>query len=285
MTSRKLDKSKAAANPKRRRPLAGKTVLVTRPLTQSSGITRLLEQGGASVVHCAAIEIIPPSSWEAIDRAIRKIESYDWLVFTSANGPQFFFDRFAEVPARVFQPPIHQSICAIGPATAKAIEAAGTRVDLVVRESTAEGVLREIIERVGSQVAIRGLRFLLPGARQARDFLPVELRRLGAQVDAVEAYQTVKPNVDIGSLFELHKISVITFTSPSTVLNFAKLVGADLLAVLRKNTLVACIGPVTAAAAVEQKFKRIVQAESATTEALVEAIARSVANERFTPSE
>jgi uroporphyrinogen III methyltransferase/synthase len=280
MTSRKLDdKSKAAANPKRSRPLAGKTVLVTRPLSQSSGITRLLEERGAIVVHCATIEIMPPSSWEAIDQAITTIESYDWLVFTSANGAQFFFDRFAGVPDRVFQPPTHLSICAIGPATAKAIEAAGARVDLVVRESTAEGVLREIIERVGSEVAIRGLRFLLPGARQARDFLPVELRRLGAQVDAVEAYQTVKPNADIGSLFQLHKISVITFTSPSTVSNFAKLVGADLLAVLRKDTLVACIGPVTAAAAVEQGFKRIVQAESANAPALVEAIARSVANE------
>ena len=279
MTSQKLDdKSKAAAKPKRRRPLAAKTVLVTRPLTQSSGITGLLEERGAIVVHCATIEITPPGSWEAIDHAITKIESYDWLVFTSANGAQFFFDRFAEVH-RVFQPSIHQSICAIGPATAKAIEAAGTRVDLVVRESTAEGALREIIERVGSEIAIRGLRFLLPGARQARDFLPVELRRLGAQVDAVEAYQTVKPNVDIGSLFQLHKISVITFTSPSTVLNFAKLVGTDLLAVLRKDTLVACIGPVTAAAAIEQGFKRIVQAESATAQALVEAIARSVADE------
>ena len=280
MTSRKRgDKSAAGANPKRARPLDRKTVLVTRPLTQSSGITRLLEERGAIVVHSATIEITPPSSWAAIDHAITKIESYDWLVFTSAHGAQFFFDRFAEVPDRAFQQPIHQSICAIGPATAKAIEAAGARVNLVVRESTAEGALREIIDRVGSEVAIRGLRFLLPGARHARDFLPVELRRLGAQVDAVEAYQTVRPNVDIGRLFQLHKFSAITFTSPSTVSNFAKLVGADLLAVLCEDTLVACIGPVTAAAAVEQGFKRIVQAESANTQALVEAIARSVADE------
>ena len=280
MTRRKFDdKSKAAANPKRSTSLDGKTVLVTRPRTQSGEITRLLEERGAIVVHGATIEITPPSSWEAVDQAITTIESYDWLVFTSANGAQFFFDRFAEVPDRVFRPPTHLSICAIGPATAKAIEAAGARVDLVVRESTAEGVLREIIERVGSQLAIRGLRFLLPGARQARDFLPVELRRLGAKVDAVEAYQTVKPNVDIGSLFELHNISVITFTSPSTVSNFATLVGADLLAVLRKDTLVACIGSVTAAAAAEQGFKRIVQAESANAHALVEAIVKSVADE------
>jgi uroporphyrinogen III methyltransferase/synthase len=280
MTSEKLDeKSTPVANPKRSRPLEGKTVLVTRPLTQSGEIARLLEKRSAIVVHCATIEITPPSSWEAIDQVITKIESYDWLVFTSANGAKLFFDRFAEVPDRAFQPPIHQSICAIGPATAKAIEAAGARVDLVARESTAEGVLREIIERVGSEVAIRGLRFLLPGARQARDFLPVELRRLGAQVDAVEAYQTVKPNVDIGSLFQLHKISVITFTSPSTVSNFVKLVGADLLAALRKDALVACIGPVTAAAAVEQGFERIVQAESANAQALVEAIVKSVADE------
>lgn len=258
--------------------LGRETILVTRPLSQSGEITQLLEESGAFVVHCATIEIAPPSSWEAIDQAIAKLESYDWLVFTSANGATFFFDRFAEVRDPVLQQRAHHSICAIGPATARAIELAGARVDLLVRESRAEGVLREIVERVGGEGAIRGLSFLLPAARHARDFLPIELRRLGAQVEAVEAYQTVKPKVDIGALFLRHKIGVITFTSPSTVSNFATLVEADLLAVLRADTLVACIGPVTTAAAMEQGFERIVQADAPNTQALVEAIARSVAD-------
>jgi uroporphyrinogen III methyltransferase / synthase len=259
-------------------PVSSVTVLVTRPFNQSGEITRQLEEGGAIVVHCATIEITPPASWEALDQAISKIESYDWIVFTSANGAKFFFDRFAGVRGLVFQQASHQSVCAIGPATASAIEMAGARVDLRVRESRAEGVLREIVEHVEGEAAIRGLRFLLPAARHAREFLPSELRRLGALVDPVEAYQTVKPNVDIGALFLRHNIDVITFTSPSTVSNFVKLIEADLLAVLRAKTLVACIGPVTTSAAVERGFKRIVQADAPNTKALVEAIARSVAN-------
>lgn len=259
-------------------PLERETILVTRPLSQSGEITRVLEETGAIVVHCPTIEIAPPGSWDAIDQAIAKIDSYDWLVFTSANGARSFFDRLGEVRDSVFQQPAHQAICAIGPATASAIELAGARVDLLVGESSAEGVLREIVERVGGEGAIRGLCFLLPAARHARDFLPIELGRLGAQVEAVEAYQTLKPTVDIGSLFVRHNIGVITFTSPSTVSNFAKLVEADLLAVLRNDTLVACIGPITTAAAVKQGFKRIVQAAAPNPRALVEAIARSVAD-------
>ncbi len=261
-------------------PLGRETVLVTRPFPQSTEITRLLEERGATVVHCATIEIASPVSWEAIDRASARIETYDWLVFTSANGAKFFFDRFAEVRSTAFQQPGNQSICAIGPATARAIELAGARVDLLVSESRAEGVAREIVERVGGESAIPGLSFLLPAARNARDLLPVELRRLGAKVDAVEAYQTVKPTVDVGALFLRHKISVITFTSPSTVSNLATLVGADLLAVLQTDSLAACIGPITAAAAVERGFKRVVQADAPNSEALVEAIARSVAGRK-----
>ena len=280
MKSRDHD-AKLPANPTRNKvgPLGCKTVLVTRPVSQSGEITQLLEESGALVVHCATIEITPPVSWEAIDQAIALVEGYDWVVFTSANGPKFFYDRFAEVRDPASRAPAHQLICAIGPATARAVEAAGARVDLVVKESRAEGVLQAIVQRVGGERAIRGLRFLMPAARHARQYLPTELRKLGAQADVVEAYQTVKPNVDIGALIRRHNIGVITFTSPSTVSNFANMVEADLLEVLRANALAACIGPITTAAAVEQGFNRIVQADAANPKALVEAIARSVAKE------
>jgi uroporphyrinogen III methyltransferase/synthase len=253
-------------------PLDRKTVLVTRPAAQSTEITSLLEELGATVLHCPTIEIAPPAGWEDVDRAISALEGYDWLVFTSANGANCFFSRFATVREQAFQKPVSQFICAIGPATARAIESAGPPVDLLVKDSRGEGVLREIVERVGSAHAIRGLSFLVPCARHARDFLPVELRRLGGRVDVVEAYQTVKPPVDVGSLFQLYQISAITFTSPSTVSNFADLVDTDLLDVVCKDTLAACIGPVTAAAAAEHGFKRIVQAESANSHALARAI-------------
>lgn len=259
-------------------PLNGATVLVTRPQNQSSDLTRQLEERGATVIHCSTIEIGPPEGWEDIDRAIADIDSYDWLVFTSANGARFFFDRFEKVSRRAFHRPVSQLICAIGPATARAIVSADTSVDLIVEDSRAEGVLRAILDRTGGESAVRGLRFLLPCARHARDFLPVELRKLAAKVDVVEAYQTLKPNVDLESLFVLHKIDAITFTSPSTVSNFAELVDTKLLAALANDTLAACIGPVTAAAAMDHGFKRVVQAESANAEALAESIARSIGN-------
>lgn len=279
MASRKNDaKSSIEGSLDKTGPLVGETILVTRPLSQSAEITTLLEKAGAIVVHCATIEITPPESWEAMDQAIAKVESYDWLVFTSANGAKFFFERFAVVRDPLFYRPTHQSICAIGPATASAIELAGARVDLLVTESRSEGVLREVIERVGGPGALDGLRFLLPAARHARDFLPIELRKLGANVDAVEAYQTLKPVVDIGALFRRNSIGVITFTSPSAVSNFVELVDAYLLAVLQNETLVASIGPLTTAAALEYGFKRIVQADAPNSRALVDAVTRSVPN-------
>jgi uroporphyrinogen III methyltransferase/synthase len=242
-------------------------------------MTRYLEELGATVVHCPTIEIAPPSSWEDLDRGIAGVESYDWLVFTSANGARSFFGRFAILQGQVFQKPASQFICAIGPATARAVESAGASVDLLVKDSRAEGVVNEIVERLGGDAAIRGLSFLVPSARRGRDFIPAELGRLGAHVDVVEAYQTVQPTMDIESLLRVQRINAITFTSPSTVSNFANLVGADLLAVLCNDLLAACIGPVTAVAAAEYGFKRIVQAKSADSPALVDAIASSLGNE------
>ena len=259
-------------------PLNGTTVLVTRPINQSTDLARQLEEFGATVIHCPTIEIGSPENWEGVDRAIGDIVSYDWLVFMSANGARFFFDRSEKLQRKTFHTPATLLICAIGPATAKVIESAGGSVDLTVDDSRAEGVLRGILDRAGGESAVRGLRFLLPCARHARDFLPVELRKLSAQVDVVEAYQTLKPNVDLGSLFTRHEIDAITFTSPSTVSNFAKLAGDKLLAALADDTLAACIGPVTAAAATDHGFKRIVQAQSANAQALAESIVRSLGN-------
>lgn len=256
--------------------LHNKTILVTRPAAQSGELTLQLEGLGATVLHCPTIEIAPPMHWNDLDRAIQGVDAYDWLVFTSSNGAAGFFTRFEEICQQPFQKAGSQLICAIGPATARTIESAGAHPDLVVKDSRAEGVLCEIVQHVGSEDAIRGLSFLVPSARNARAYLPVELRRLGGTVDVVEAYQTLRPEVDVDSLFRLHQINVVTFTSPSTVSNFAKLVEADLIEVLRREVLAACIGPITAAAAAEHGFKRIVQAESASSQSLVRAIISSV---------
>lgn len=251
-------------------PLEGLRVLVTRGRAQSAEMTSLLEAAGATVIHCPTIEITEPDSWAAVDAAIENLNNYDWIVFTSANGVEFFYRRLGpkRLPDRIIR-------CAIGPATAKALETASGRVDVVARDSKAEGTLSAIIEHAGGRDRVRGLRFLIPRARVAREVLPVELAALGAYVDAVEAYQTIKPETDgeeIKRLLTEGGVDVLTFTSSLTVSNFAKIVGVEELSGLLQGVLVACIGPVTAATAREHGVEKIIQPDQYTAPALVESL-------------
>jgi uroporphyrinogen III methyltransferase / synthase len=259
--------------------LRGKTVMITRPRAQSKEMTGMLERVGATVIHCPTIEIIEPDSWAALDAAIEKIDTYDWIIFTSANGSEFFFRRLAERRKDGIESIARLTVCAIGPATAKAIESAGVRVNVTATDSKAEGALRAVIEHAGGEEKLRGMRLLMPRARIAREVLPSELTRLGAQVDDVETYQTVTPDVkaeSIVGLFAEGRIDAITFTSSSTISNFARLVGASDLSILLRGVLIACIGPVTAQTAVEYKLENIVQPESYNSTSLVETIVRSI---------
>lgn len=261
-------------------PLRGKTIVVTRARTQSADITVELEARGATVVHCPTIEVVPPDSWAQLDASIARIDQYDWLVFTSANGVEFFFRRLLEMRSDSGDQPARQAVCAIGPATARALEAFGVAAQVIALDSTAEGALKSIINYLGGTERVRGLRFLIPRAKVARDILPSGLRKLGARVDAVETYQTVKPNVErktIVRLFKETSIDAITFTSSSTVSNFSALVGLTDLSDLLSHTLVACIGPVTAATAATHGLKRIVQPAEYNARALVEAITMAIA--------
>ena len=261
------------------KPLSGRAVMVTRPLDQSSEITALLEKLGATVIHFPTIEVIEPASWDQVDRAIERLESYDLIVFTSANGPRFFFRRLLELRPNRPGPIDDLSVCAIGPATAKAVEANGARVDVIAKESKAEGALRTIIENAGGEQFIRGLRILIPRASLAREVLPAELAHLGAIVDDVEVYQSIKPAIDrqrIIELFHQRLIDAITFTSPSTISNLVSLIEPDNLREFFRGTLIACIGPVTSAAAIELGLENIVQPSVYNAQALVQTIVESL---------
>ena len=256
-------------------PLAGKTVMLTRPPAQSAEMTARLERLGATVIHCPTIEIVEPTSWEPLDAAIAGLESYDWLIFTSANGVEFFFRRLAERRPDGLSAVSRLQTCAVGPATARAIVAAGGRVDLTAGESTGEGVAAALIEAVGGEGRLGGLRFLLPRARVAREVLPAELAGRGAQVDAVEAYQTVRPDVDREGLMRWiseSRVDAIAFTSPSTANNFAALVGADDLAARLRGIVIASIGPVTSDALRGHGLSEIAQPQTYNAAALVEAL-------------
>lgn len=260
-------------------PLLGKTVVVTRARAQSTEITNRLEAYGATVIHCATIEVAPPSSWVALDEAIQRLTDYDWVVFTSANGVEFFFRRLREKSADREPQPTAQIICAIGPATAHALKAEGARTNVVASESTAEGALAAIIDYVGGPERVRGLNFLIPRARVAREVLPDGLRQLGARVDVVEAYQTIRPDVEpevIRRLFKERSIDAITFTSSSTVSNLAALAELEDLSGLLANTVAVCIGPVTAETAEKHGVKKLVHPHEYNTEALVDSIVQSI---------
>lgn len=264
-------------------PLRGKTILVTRRRAQSEDITQQLESLGATVLHLPTIEVRPPSTWQPLDLSIESINDYDWIVFTSANGAHFFFRRLSEIRGEGGVRALARlAICAIGPATARAVEEAGAVVRVVATDSKAEGALRAIIEHIGGDQPVRGVRFLIPRARVAREELPEGLRRLGAYVDAVETYQTVKPDVPPDDVFRLCKensIDAVTFTSSSTVSNLAALAGVTNLSDLLKDTLVACIGPVTAQTAVSYGLERIIQPDIYSASALVEAIVKAIGKE------
>jgi uroporphyrinogen III methyltransferase / synthase len=281
------DKKTSSKDPNRQtvasaRSLSGKAILLTRARQQSKEMSLMLEGLGAKVLHAPMIEIKEPDSWQALDESIHQFHLYDWVIFTSVNGVKFFFQRLAQISPEPMAKLSRASVCAIGLATAKALEKHDVKVDLIAADANAEGLLQALLFYTGSLQALRGKRFLLPRARIAREVLPAELSRLGAQVDVVEAYQNVMPEIADNRFLQLLKdgvIDVVTFTSSSTVHNFVTMVGIENLHSLVQHARIACIGPVTRATAEEYELQNIIQPQNATAAALVEAILQAVGSQ------
>ena len=251
-------------------PLAGKRILITRARDQSGDFAVRLKQLGAEVVEFPTIEIVPPIRWEGADHAIDQLSSYDWIIFTSANGVNFFWQRLSErrKPHRL---PSSLKVCAIGPATADQLREKRISVDYMPKEFIAEAILKGF-----EKMAIRGKRILLARAKKARDVLPKGLRSMGAEIDVVEVYRTIRPrggSRKLKKLLEEGKIDVVTFTSSSTVNHFGELLKKGDPERLLKGTAVACIGPVTARTAREWGLKVRIQPKQYTIPGLTRAIA------------
>jgi len=252
-----------------KKPLIGRKILVTRARDQSSEFAATLKDLGAEVIEYPTIEILPPYSWKGLDGAIDELNAYDWIIFTSANGVNFFFQRLEEKGKDHFLFP--QKVIAIGPATAKKLRDKGIPVTSMPKEFVAEGILKSFEKK-----KIQGKRILLARAKKARDVLPRGLRKMGALVDVVEAYRTVKPR---GGSKRLRKllleggIDAITFTSSSTVNHFVELLKGEDLKKLLKNIVIACIGPVTARTVKDWGLKVRIQPKQYTIPALTQAIA------------
>jgi uroporphyrinogen III methyltransferase/synthase len=222
--------------------LRGKRILVTRARSQALSLAQRIESLGGEVVEFPTIEIRPPESYGPLDQAIYQIANYDWLIFTSVNGVEQFLDRFEKLGKNITNL-AGIEVGAIGPETARRLTAAQIEPTLVPKQYQAEGILDELISET-----VLGKRILIPRAAKARDILPETLSRWGARVDVVEAYQTVLPQVDVSVLCRLLRegtIDMITFTSSSTVTNFAVMLRDQDLPRLLSRAVIACIGPIT----------------------------------------
>ncbi|MBI4629525.1 MAG: uroporphyrinogen-III synthase [Candidatus Rokubacteria bacterium] len=252
------------------RPLEGRTIVVTRAAAQAQRFVQLLESAGARVMQAPTIVIEPPSSWEPLDQGLDVLESFQWVIFTSVNGVAMV-DRRLGARGLAWAAVARRRVAAIGPATADALAEHGVRVQVVPDEYRAEA----LVERLRPLVA-PGDRVLLPRAKETRDVLVVELKRLGAIVAEVPAYQTRRVDDGVGRLreaFAARAIDAVTFTSSSTVRNFAELFSDGERRSWRGRVTVASIGPITAATAAEYGLATDVMPSEYTIPALARAIA------------
>jgi uroporphyrinogen-III synthase len=278
-------------------PLQGIRVLVGRARHQAGKLSSQLRELGAEVLEIPFIEIRKPRSFRPLDSALANLAVYDWLILTSVNGVDAMWERveslgmsladFSRSHGRearhvagkaaskksAFGAEKRVLIAAIGPATKKAIEQRGLKVNVVPKEYVAESVVRSL------KAKVKGKRVLLIRAKVARDVIPVELRKAGARVDVVEAYETVVPR---SSRIRLRaalsnpkgRPDVVTFTSSSTVKNFVELLGRRSRSTLN-GIRTASIGPVTSATLREQGLPVDIKAKEFTIPGLIQAIVAS----------
>jgi uroporphyrinogen III methyltransferase/synthase len=266
---------RAPSKRKTSKPLEGLCVLVTRPATGAAALSQRLRALGAHSVLLPTIQFHPPEDFSALDRAVRALRQhqYDWVIFTSAHGVKFFWDRLKARgdDARLLK---GAKLAAIGPATARALEERGLHVDYVPRTYVAEEIARGIRD-------VAHCRILLPRADIARKALAQLLRDQGAQVDEVAVYCTQPAQVDSGRISHIQallkegKIDVVTFTSSSTVRQFLEWIeDASLL----EDVTVACIGPITAATARELGLSVEIVAQEHTIDGLLQALLKGMSS-------
>ncbi|MGB2606760.1 MAG: uroporphyrinogen-III synthase [Candidatus Sulfotelmatobacter sp.] len=279
-------------------PLRGVCVLIGRARHQAGALSTELRKLGATVLEIPFIEIRKPRSFAPLDSALQNLTSYDWLILTSVNGVEAMWDRLAKlqlsdrvlreghdvsraVKRKKKDAPLagegrRPRIAAIGPATKKAIEQRGVNVDVVPKEYIAESVVRSLRSKV------KGKRVLLVRAKVARDVIPTELRKAGAHVDVVEAYETVVPESSRTRLRASlanprQRPHIVTFTSSSTARNFVGLLRArGKRAPGLQGILLASIGPVTSSTLRELGLRVDISAKEFTIPGLVKAIVSAV---------
>lgn len=262
-----------------RRPLFGRRIWVTRPRGQAAAFSSRLAERGADVVECPVIEIRPnPEAIDACYEAVEQLEQYDWVLFTSANGVDVFFDRLFEC-GRDVRALARARIGVIGTETGRALARYHLQADLVPSDFKAEGLLSALEAH-----DLGGARVLLPRAKGARTILPETLRSRGAEVAEIATYESVRPpgaEERMRFLFEEKPPDCLSFTSSSTVTSFVALLDAAGIDRARlSQARVACIGPITAGTAKDVGLRVDVVPSEYTVAKLTDAIVSAFEKEK-----
>ena len=269
-----------------KKPMFGHRILVTRE--HMEGFERL-EDLGAEIIDFPTIEIVPPENYNELDQSIDKVETYNWMIFTSRNGVKYFFKRFFE-NNRDIRDLKGIKICAIGTKTAQELGKYGLKVDLVPEEFRGEGLIEAFLKEHGAESRkpgtiplaedgtnaelLSGLRFLLPRAEKAREIFPDKIRELGGEIDVPAAYRAMKPEYygkRLRRFLKEGRITIATFTSAATFNNLLEIMGDDAEGLL-KGVTIAVIGPVTAKAVEKAGLSVSIMPATATIDAMVEEI-------------
>ncbi|MBM7557106.1 uroporphyrinogen-III C-methyltransferase [Halanaerobacter jeridensis] len=224
-----------------KKPLFSKEIVVTRPTKQAAGFCQQLSRAGAKVIEAPAIKITPPEDYKPLDESLKKLNEYDWIIFTSVNGVKYMMERLFSLGHDV-RALAGANLAAIGSKTAAELKSYSLKVDYIPEDYVSEAILADF-----SDQDLTGQKFLLPRANIARPTLEEGLEDLGADVDNITAYKTIQGagNKNLVSRLAEDKIDVVTFTSSSTVRNFIEMLGADYHQLL-SGVKLACIGPITA---------------------------------------
>jgi uroporphyrinogen III methyltransferase/synthase len=254
-----------------RRALHGRRVVVTRARAQASDLSTMLQELGADVMEVPAIRI-EPLGRAALDAALARLASYDWLILTSRNAVAIVWDALRErgLDARALAP---VKLCAVGAGTAEALLEHGLAVDVVPERFAAEGVA----DALAARDDVRGARILFPKAEGAREVLPTRLAELGASVDAITIYRSVPDGDGVEPLrgaIDRGEVDLVTFTSSSTVRYFVDAVGEERARAVRA----ASIGPITSETARERGLTVAVEAREASVAGLVAAVVELLAS-------
>ena len=252
------------------RPLWGKRILVTRSRHQASAFVKLLTEYGATCLEAPTLDVLPPDDgYAGLDEALNSLDRYHWIIFTSPNGVDAFFNRLFKSGKDV-RALGECKLAVIGAATAQSLREHGLVADVVPTDFRAEGLVASL-----SPLIHPGHLLLLPRAQEAREILPEEMVKRGAIVHVVPSYKTAMPAAlppATAAALQQGNVDVLTFASSSTVTNFARLVGRDHFQKLAAKSVIAAIGPITAQTVEKFGLRVHIQPQTYTIPALTEAI-------------